>query len=116
VFARDAAIKEKRASVAAAVEAMIEASRALQSDKTVAVKQGIDSGLPAEAIQVDYDALLASDVPYFGVNGGLSQKAIEEVWKTLKDDGSITTDLKYSAIVDQSFVDEAIAKLGPYKK
>jgi NitT/TauT family transport system substrate-binding protein len=116
VFARDAAIKQKRASIAAAVEAMIEASRVLQSDKAVAVKQGIESGLPAEAIQIDYDALLASDVPYFGVNGGLNEKAIEAVWKTLKDDGSIATDLKYSAVVDPSFVDEAVKKLGPYKK
>lgn len=116
IFASGSALKQKRDAVAAAVEALIEASRTLQSDKATAVAQGIASGLPAEAIRATYDVLLASDVPYWGVNGGVAKGAVAEAWNALKADGAIKTDFNFDSITDMSFVEQALKKLGPYPK
>ena len=116
IFASGTALKQKREAVAAAVEALIEASRALQSDKATAVAQAVAAGLPAEAIRATYDVLLASNVPYWGVNGGIVKGAVEEAWNALKADGAVKADFNFEAITDMSFVEQALKKLGPYPK
>jgi NitT/TauT family transport system substrate-binding protein len=116
IYASTAAIKQKRDAVAAAVEALIEASRILQSDKAAAVQQAVAVGLPADAIQANYDVLLASSVPYWGVDGGVTKIATQESWNALKADGSLQADFSFESVADMSFVDQALKKLGPYSK
>jgi ABC-type nitrate/sulfonate/bicarbonate transport system substrate-binding protein len=116
IYATSAAIKQKHDAVAAAVEALIEASRKQQSDKAAAVAQAVAMGLPEDAIQTNYDVLLASDVPYWGVNGGVTKVATEAAWDALKADGSLSADFKFESIADMSFAEQAVKKLGPYSK
>jgi ABC-type nitrate/sulfonate/bicarbonate transport system substrate-binding protein len=116
-FARGEAIKNKPQVVQAAVTALIQASRDLQSDKKLAVEQGIKSGLPADAVQGTYDLLFASPVSYYGVDGGINPKAIESTIKLLKGSGDIdkSKNVTVADVVDQRFVDQAMKTLGPYK-
>jgi len=116
-FARGDAIKNKPQAVQAAVTALIQASRDLQSDKKVAVEQAIKSGLPADAVQGTYDLLFASPIAYYGVDGGINPKAIDSTIKLLKDSGDIekSKTVTVADIVDQRFVDQAMKTLGPYK-
>jgi NitT/TauT family transport system substrate-binding protein len=116
IFASSAAIKQKHDAVAAAVDAMIEASRTLQSDEATAVKLAVSLGLPEDSIKANYDTLLASDVPYWGVNGGLAKPAVEAAWDSLKADGSIQSDFNFDTVTDMSFVDQSMKKIGPYTK
>lgn len=115
VFARGAAIKDNPKAVAAVVKALIHASRDLQSNKGLAVEQGKKSGLPESVVQATYDLLLTADVPYYGVDGGVSRKAIESTVKLLKDGRTIEKAPSFAEIVDPQFINQALKDLGPYK-
>lgn len=115
VFARGAAIKDRPKAVAAVVTALIQASRDLQSDKRRAVEHAKKSGLPEAVVQATYDLLLAADVPYYGVDGGVSRKAVESTVQLLKDGGTLERTPAFTEIVDVQFIEQALKDLGPYK-
>lgn len=116
VFARAEAIKSKPEVIAAAVKSLIEASRALQSDKKLAIEQATKTGLPAKAVAGTYDLLFKAPIPYYGVDGGVNEKAIESTAKLLKDNGDVDKLLSYKDIVEPRFVEQAVKELGPYKR
>jgi ABC-type nitrate/sulfonate/bicarbonate transport system substrate-binding protein len=116
VFARGEAISGKADVVAAAVKTLMEASRVLQSDKKAAVEQAIKTGLPAKAVQGTYDLLFNAPQPYYGVDGGVSEQAINSTAKLLKDNGDIDKLLTYKDIVEPRFVEQAMKELGPFKR
>ena len=115
VFARGGAIRDNPRAVAAVVKSLIQASRDLQSSKSRAVEQAKKSGLPEAVSQATYDLLLGADVPYYGVDGGVSQKAVESTVKLLKDGGSLERSPSFAEFVDLQFVTQALKELGPYK-
>ncbi len=118
VFARGDLIKNKPQVVQAAVTALIEGARALQSNKSLAVAQALKSGLPADAVPATYDRLFAASVPYHGVDGGIDRAIVDSTIKVLKDSGGIDKDSKMTAadVLDMRFNDQALKELGPYKK
>jgi NitT/TauT family transport system substrate-binding protein len=115
VFARGAAIRDNPKAVGAAVKALIQASRDLQSNKRVAVEQAKRSGLPEPVSQATYDLLLGADVPYYGVDGGVNRKAVESTVQLLKEGNSLEKTPSFEEIVDPQFVNQALKDLGPYK-
>ena len=79
------------------------------------MEQAKKSGLPEAVSQATYDLLLGADVPYYGVDGGVSQKAVESTVKLLKDGGTLERSPSFAEIVDLQFVTQALKDLGPYK-
>jgi len=115
VFARGDFIRDHPEIVEAAVKALIEASRALQSDPALAVRQAVSTGLPAGPVQSTYDRLFAIGVPYYGVDGGIDRAIVGSTIATLHEFNVLDPAPTVDAAVDMSFVQAAIKALGPYK-
>ena len=115
VFARGPAIRDNPKAVTAVVRALIQASRDLQSNKRLAVEQAKKSGLPEAVSQATYDLLLAADVPYYGVDGGISRKAVDSTVQLLKEGGTLEKAPSFEEIVDLQFVNQVLKDLGAYK-
>lgn len=115
VYARGDFIRDAPKSVGAAVTALIQSSRKLQSDKAAAIAQAVSSGLPKTAVTATYDRLYAAPDPYYGVNGGLQQNVVEASLRLLHDNHQIDAVPAYAAIADPRFVAAAMKQLGPYK-
>jgi hypothetical protein len=107
-------MKSKPQVVQAAVKALIESCRALQSSETLAAQAAEKAGLPAHSIEVANSRLFKADVPYYGVDGGINRKQIEATFQILKDNGDIDKLLTFDQVVDMHYVDQALKELGPY--
>ena len=116
VFARSDAMAQKPEAVQAAVKALIESSRALQSDLTLTMQQAKASGLAPDAVEAVFPGLINGPAPYYGVDGGLNRKSIESTLVILKDSDAIEKIPTYEQIVEPRFVDAAVKELGAYKK
>jgi NitT/TauT family transport system substrate-binding protein len=115
VFARGAFIRDHPEAVQGAVKALIQASRALQSDHKLAVTNAISTGLPADMIQPTYDHLFSLGMNYYGVDGGVRPPIVAATIKLLKDNGELDTSPEVAQVIDLRFMDAALAELGPYK-
>ncbi len=115
VFARGDLIKSRPQVVQAAVTALIEASRGLQGDKAVAKAAARAAGLPANSVDSAYDQLFAANVPYYGVDGGVSRSQVEGTIEILKGNGDIDKILPFDSVVDMRFVDAALKQVGPWR-
>jgi ABC-type nitrate/sulfonate/bicarbonate transport system substrate-binding protein len=115
VFARGDLIRAHPDIVEAAVKALMEASRALQSDKDLAIHQAVSTGLPDAGIRTTYDHLFSMGIPYYGVDGGLDVKTIAATIQVMKQSGIIDQPLPVEKVLDLSFVQEALQSLGPYR-
>ena len=116
VFARGAIIKDRPQAVEAAVAALIEASRALWSDKAVAIDQAVSTGLKKDVMTTVYDNIFKSTKPYYGVNGGIEKPVVDSTVQILVEAGDMPSAVTFEKLVDKTFMDKALAKLGPYQK
>lgn len=115
IFVSNTLIQADVNAVHAVVQTLIEASRILQSDRRIAVDSAKVAGLPPNSVEAAYDRLTASSTPFFGVDGGLNQKAFETTAKNLRASGSLTSDVTWNQMVNTQFVQTALDKLGRYK-
>jgi ABC-type nitrate/sulfonate/bicarbonate transport system substrate-binding protein len=116
VFARGDLIRAHPDVVQAAVNALVEASRVLQSNEAVAITQAVATGLPEAPIRSTYDHLFSLPIPYYGVDGGVDAAIIGSTIKVMKDNALIDTAPTVDQVLDLTFVKAAMTTLGPYKK
>ena len=114
-FARGDFIRNHSGVAQGIVTALIQASRALQSDKALAIKQAVSTGLSQETTQVTYDHLLSMPTPYYGVDGGVNQAVLSAMLKMLHENGDIDRVPSVDDVLDMQFIDTAMKTLGPYK-
>jgi ABC-type nitrate/sulfonate/bicarbonate transport system substrate-binding protein len=99
------------------VDALVETSRTLQSDRAATI--GFlrrDGRLPQGSIEEAYDRLVSSPVPFFGVDGGLNQRAFESTVAQLTNSGSLKGTVTWAQLIDPSFVKAAVERMGPYRR
>ncbi|MGH9808700.1 MAG: hypothetical protein ACRD9W_15895, partial [Terriglobia bacterium] len=109
-------IKDKPAQLQAFVNANIEATRLLYTDKAkvlpILVKH---TGYPEKIIEETYDLLVKACI--WDANTGLSPERVNFTANLMTKVGNIPAGKtpKYDDIVDTSFAKKAIAKLGEWK-
>jgi hypothetical protein len=99
------------------VDALVDASRALQKDREAAIGfMRKDGRVPADSLEEAYDRLTGAPEPFFGVDGGLNQVAFESTVAQLTRAGTLKAPVTWAQLVDPSFVKASVEKLGPYPK
>jgi NitT/TauT family transport system substrate-binding protein len=105
---------ENPETVQAMVEALMEASRAYQSDpETVVPFASTEGELPEATISAAL-ATLTGDGVYYGVDGGLNRDAFESTVELLVANGDLPAPVSFEEAVDTTFVDAAVDKLGAF--
>jgi ABC-type nitrate/sulfonate/bicarbonate transport system substrate-binding protein len=117
IAVRPDTIESNRTLVQRMVDALVDASRALQRDREAAIGfMRKDGRVPADSLEEAYDRLTGAPEPFFGVDGGLNQAAFESTVAQLTRAGTLKTSITWAQLVDPSFVKASVEKLGPYQK
>jgi len=117
VAARSDSVQGSPKVLQAAVEALTEGARALQSSKdTYVTFAKTQQGIPPESVDGAYDLLSKMNIVYYGVDGGLSKSDFDSTIDTLVQTSQLKSKVTWEQAVDTQFVDQMIKNLGQFKK
>jgi ABC-type nitrate/sulfonate/bicarbonate transport system substrate-binding protein len=115
VCATDDTIRDNAEAVQRAVDALIESARALESDTDAAIEFAVSMGLDRSAAESAIPLVLGADEPYWGVNGGITQAAVDNTVALLIEQDSLQATIPYADLVAPTFVEQAIEEVGEFE-